>query len=99
MTPFGPQEAFPVHVWLERSPDFRTRICGLGRVQPPPLIALLFLSWHFGLQRINLQLLSPRGPNCLLSQGYTYLFELLFYLDISPELGLLYHMVALFLVF
>ena len=36
-------------------------ICGLCRVQPPPLIALLFLSWSFGQWTMNLQLLFPRG--------------------------------------
>ena len=42
-----------------------------GRAQPPLLIALLFLFWSFGQQRMNLQLLYPGEPVCLLPHFHT----------------------------
>ena len=36
-------------------------IRGLSRAQPPPLMVLLFLSWSFDSQGMNLQLLYPGG--------------------------------------
>ena len=39
----------------------RKKICGLGSIQCPPLVVLLFLSWSLGQSRLNLQLLYPGG--------------------------------------
>ena len=50
-----------MHVWLGGLLTSKREICGLGRVQCPPLIVQLFSSWSFGQERINLQLLYPGG--------------------------------------
>ena len=45
----------------EVSPLQEKEIRGLNRAQPPPLMVLLFLSWSFDSQGMNLQLLYPGG--------------------------------------
>ena len=50
-----------MRAWLGGLLTLRKEICSLGRAQPPLLIALLFLSWSFGQQRMNLRLLPWRA--------------------------------------
>ena len=64
MTPLWPSRYFFCICGVrEVSWLWEKEICGLCRVQAPPLIALLFLSWSFGQQRMNLQLLYPGGTH------------------------------------
>ena len=64
------KEPFCAHVVTELSWLQEWEICSLGRNQPSPLIVLLFSSWSFCPQGINLQLLYPGaeqgwGTSCL----------------------------------
>ena len=59
ISPFGLRGAFSALVWSGKSPDFEKKICGLGRAQPSQLIVLLFSSWSFSQQGVNLPLLYP----------------------------------------